>query len=32
MAVNTWERMTDVGNLTRSEPPTPLAELEKFTG
>jgi len=32
MAVNTWERMTDVGNLIRSEPPTPCAELGKFTG
>jgi hypothetical protein len=28
MAVNTWERMTDVENLIRSKHPTPRAELE----
>jgi hypothetical protein len=28
MAGNTWERMTDVEDLIRSEHPTPRAELE----
>jgi hypothetical protein len=32
MAVNTWDRMTDVENLIRSKHPTPRAKLEKFTG